>query len=84
MLQSPENNKKSLDLNTNSEFENYKDIIGAIVTKRNNIVHHNDEASDISFYDIIGNIKLIKEYITIIDKEVINHISFSNTSLKKV
>ena len=76
--------KLGIDLNTNSEFENYKDIIGAIVTKRNEIIHHNDEASDISFNDIIGNIELIKEYITIIDKEVINHISFSNNPLKKV
>ena len=76
--------KLGIDLNTNSEFENYKDIIGAIVTKRNNIIHHNDEASDISFNDIIVNIELIKEYITIIDKEVINHISYSNKPLKKV
>ena len=76
--------KLGIDLNTNSEFENYKDIIGAIVTKRNNIIHHNDEASDISFNDIIVNIELIKEYITIIDEEVINHISYSNKPLKKV
>lgn len=70
--------KLGIDLNTNSEFDNYKDRIGSIVTKRNNIIHHNDTASDISFDDIIENIKLIKEYITIIDNEVINHISYSN------
>ena len=70
--------KLGIDLNTNSEFDNYKDIIGSIVTKRNNIIHHNDKASDVSFDDIIENIKLIKEYITIIDNEVINHISYSN------
>ncbi|CAD6491402.1 MAG: hypothetical protein FFODKBPE_00141 [Candidatus Argoarchaeum ethanivorans] len=70
--------KLGIDLNTNSEFNNYKDIIGSIVRKRNNIIHHNDEASDISFDDIIENINLIKEYIIIIDKEVINHISYSN------
>lgn len=68
--------KLGIDLTSNSEFLPYKDIIGAIVTKRNNIVHHNDEASDLSFSDITGYIELIKEYIAIIDKEVINHISF--------
>lgn len=70
--------KLGIDLTINSEFLNYRDIIGAIVTKRNNIIHDNDDASDLSFNDIIRNIELIKEYISIIDKEVINHISFSN------
>lgn len=67
--------KLGIDLNTNSEYLNYKDIIGTIVTKRNDIIHHNDQASDLSFNDLTRNIALIKEYIAIIDKEVTDHIS---------
>lgn len=67
--------KLGIDLDTNSEFKDYKDIIGSIVDKRNNIIHHNDDASDMSFKDIIENINIIKEYITIIDKQVKDHIA---------
>ena len=67
--------KLGIDLDTNSEFKDYKDIIGSIVDKRNNIIHHNDDASDMSFKDIIENINIIKEYITIIDKQVMDHIA---------
>lgn len=74
--------KLGIDLNKNSDFLNLKDIIGSIVTKRNNIIHDNDEASDLTINDIIKNIELIKEYMTIIDKEVMNHISISNDSIK--
>ena len=30
----------------------YKDQISTIVEKRNNVVHHNDEASDLSLGDV--------------------------------
>ncbi len=35
----------------------------SIVEKRNKIVHHNDNASDISFSDIEENINIISEYM---------------------
>lgn len=72
--------KLGIDLNRNDEFIYHRDIVSKIVTKRNNIIHHNDEASDITFGDIIRNIEILKEYITIIDKEIIEHIGSSNDS----
>lgn len=74
--------KMGIDLKANSEFQNQVDRIKAIVAKRNTIIHDNDDASDLTPSDIIENIELIKKYITIIDKEVINHISFANNSIK--
>lgn len=41
-----------LDLAKSDAFNNSKDAVSAIVTKRNNIIHHNDEAMDISFNDL--------------------------------
>ncbi len=64
--------KFGVDLLSCSGFNNYKDTIGFVVTKRNNIVHHNDEASDLSFDDMIAHIEIMKEYIKIIDCEVLN------------
>ncbi len=45
------------------EWESWKDSIQAIVTRRNNIVHHNDDASDLSLGDIKLYIKSIINYI---------------------
>ncbi|WP_462406677.1 HEPN domain-containing protein [Gracilibacillus sp. Marseille-QA3620] len=61
-----------IDLLSVERFQNNKDKIASIVIKRNDIVHHNDDASDLSFSDIIINIDIIKEYILTIDNEVIN------------
>jgi RiboL-PSP-HEPN len=47
-------------------WEEWKDSIQTIVTRRNNIVHHNDSASDISLGDIKGYIVLIVNYIDFI------------------
>jgi hypothetical protein len=46
-----------------AQWELWKDSIQAIVTRRNNIVHHNDDASDLSLGDIRTNITSIIEYI---------------------
>ncbi|TAX30527.1 HEPN domain-containing protein [Rhizobium leguminosarum] len=54
--------KIGIDLEGSEEFNRYSDFIGATVEKRNKIVHHNDEASDISLPDVIGIIKKFKEY----------------------
>lgn len=40
----------------------HKDVISSVVEKRNNIVHHNDEASDISLSDVVSYIGAFKEY----------------------
>lgn len=56
-----------VDLTTDkSEWEAWKDLIQAIVTRRNNIVHHNDDASDISLGDIRLYINSVMDYIKFI------------------
>jgi len=42
-----------IDLQGNEAFKNHKDVIGAVVTKRNNIIHHNDSAADVSMTDLL-------------------------------
>lgn len=48
------------------KWEAWKDLIQSIVTRRNNIVHHNDDASDISLGDIRAFINSVIEYINFI------------------
>ena len=58
-----------VDLASDSpEWEKWKELIQTIVTKRNNIVHHNDDASDLSFGDIKIYIKSIEEYLNFISQ----------------
>lgn len=45
------------------KWESWKEIIQAIVTRRNNIVHHNDSASDIALGDVRRYIASVMEYI---------------------
>jgi hypothetical protein len=59
--------KIGIKLYENDKYKEHKDKIQTIVNKRNQIVHHNDNASDISFTDINSNIKIILEYIENID-----------------
>ncbi|MDF3124746.1 HEPN domain-containing protein [Rheinheimera sp. 1928-s] len=59
-----------VDLSKNEKFESRKDLINTIVTKRNNIVHHNDEAADISFGDIRIYIGVIVPYMAAIKESV--------------
>jgi len=51
-----------IDIDSNDEFKSHKDFISSFVTKRNNIVHHNDDAVDVSFIDVIDSISKIKQY----------------------
>lgn len=44
-------------------WENHKDQINTIILKRNRIIHHNDDASDLSFGDIIMYVDAIIEYV---------------------
>ncbi|NKK98645.1 hypothetical protein GFM02_10280 [Rhizobium leguminosarum bv. viciae] len=54
--------KIGIDLEGNANFAKYADFIGSTVDKRNKIVHHNDNASDISLTDVINIIEKFKEY----------------------
>lgn len=62
--------KLGVDIVSEPLFDRNKDLVATIVTKRNNIVHHNDEASDVSFPDVINYISTLKEYIQGIDNKV--------------
>lgn len=48
-----------VDIESEKEFKEIKDLVNSIVGKRNLIIHHNDDASDISLNDI----KNYKEYV---------------------
>lgn len=52
----------------NAKWETWKDLIQSIVTRRNNIVHHDDDASDLSFGDIRLYIDNVKEYLKFISE----------------
>lgn len=51
----------------NEEWNSWKELIQSIVTRRNNIVHHNDDASDLSFGDIRSYINNVMGYLDFID-----------------
>jgi RiboL-PSP-HEPN len=67
--------KLGIDLSKNDLFEAQKEKMTLIVVKRNNIIHHSDSASDISFDDILMNIDFIKSYIENMDIVVVTSIS---------
>jgi hypothetical protein len=62
-------------LDKNETFNLQKDIINTIVVKRNKVVHHNDEASDISNNDLKDYIEILRNYLINIDKEICRHIA---------
>lgn len=53
--------KIGIDL-SDSDIESFKDLITSRVEKRNKIVHHNDDALDLSFRDVVDTIDNFKEY----------------------
>lgn len=57
-----------IDLNSCDKFVEHKGLIGTIVHKRNSIIHHNDEANDISFTDLIAHIDVFLEYMRSIEQ----------------
>jgi len=56
-----------VDLCSSEKFVAHKNLVGTIVNKRNNIIHHNDEASDISFSDLLVHIDVFLEYMLSIE-----------------
>jgi hypothetical protein len=52
--------------NDKATWEVWKELIQTIVTRRNNIVHHNDDASDLSLGDIRQYIASVRDYIDFI------------------
>ncbi|MCI2964868.1 MULTISPECIES: MAE_28990/MAE_18760 family HEPN-like nuclease [Shewanella] len=63
-----------IDLSRKDDFEKYKHIINTIVTKRNNIVHHNDRAADISFSDLLVYIDVVIPYMNAV-KEAVDEVT---------
>lgn len=55
-----------------SEVASFKDVITSTIEKRNKIVHHNDDASDLSFVDVISTINVFEEYMNCIFSAVLN------------
>lgn len=62
-----------IDLGQDATFKQQKDRLNSIIGKRNSIVHHNDEASDISLLDIVEQIDFFIEYIENIDRLIVYH-----------
>lgn len=58
------------ELDKNVKFIQSKEKINLIVIKRNNILHHNDSASDISNSDILSYIEEIENYSKNIDEQI--------------
>lgn len=59
-----------IDLNKNDKFQELKVKINSIVVKRNNIIHHNDNASDITLSDILDYIESVQIYLMIINDQI--------------
>ena len=57
-----------VDLELDDDFKSKKDTIGTIVNKRNQIVHHNHDASDVTVQDAISHIEMIISYLEILDR----------------
>lgn len=66
------------------QWESWKDSIQAIVTRRNNIVHHNDDASDLSLGDIKLYIRSIIDYIDFILQACCSQYSGSSMPVNNV
>lgn len=52
-----------IDLSGEEGFIRNKDVVNSVVLKRNNIIHHNDAANDVSFSDIEGYIDVFVDYM---------------------
>jgi RiboL-PSP-HEPN len=62
--------KIGIDLTTAAGFASQKELVNSIVVKRNMIVHHNDDANDVSMIDLIFYIDRLIEYMELITQMV--------------
>jgi len=62
--------KLGIDLEKHDAFNGCKDFISTTIIKRNDIVHHNDNASDLSLMDVKNIVEKFKEYIAILEHAV--------------
>ena len=62
--------KIGIDLTAIHGFSSKKEVINSIVVKRNKIVHHNDDANDVSMIDLILYIDSFIEYMELITQSV--------------
>ncbi|MGM3306166.1 HEPN domain-containing protein [Anabaena sp. WFMT] len=62
--------KIGINLNAIDSFVYKKDIVNAIVVKRNNITHHNSQANDVSMADLIIYIDNIIDYMDSITQAI--------------
>lgn len=51
-------------------YNKNKDTVNQIVTKRNNVLHHNDDASDLSNLDVLQYINEVKRYCNNLDQQI--------------
>lgn len=61
-----------IKLEGEENFEEYRSLINSIVIKRNNIIHHNDNAMDISFLDLYNYINSFIIYMKSIETAIEN------------
>lgn len=57
-------------LDDEEDFARCKNLVNTVVTKRNNIIHHNDKAMDISFSDLFHYIDMFVVYMRSIDRSI--------------
>lgn len=67
--------KFGLNLEKNKEFKYYAEQMNALIIKRNKILHHNDDASDVSYSDLLNYIETTTCYIKSIDHIVCQYIA---------
>jgi hypothetical protein len=63
--------KIGIDLASDPDFQNVKSVVGAVVEKRNSIIHKNDEAADLSLDDIITYADQFLSYMKAINSVVL-------------
>lgn len=51
-------------------YSQNRDNVNQIIVKRNNILHHNDDASDLSNQDILNYLEEIKNYCKKLDEQI--------------
>ncbi len=61
-----------VDLMLEEQFEYNMELVLSVVVKRNNIIHHNDNANDVSFADILSYIDVFLVYIKSIEQALVN------------